>query len=332
VRTIAFIGIFVISLGIFFTPAPACSQTLTLGNTEFIISTETKFGLLYGEGEEIVYGAPSGAAYLSQLLWDMKPLFYFGAGVSLAVKNPSWPVGLYTGLSVKAGFPGTSGSMEDRDWLDDDNQYLTNFSTHTNNTISALFLDYDLGVSIPIRLKGTYTMDLTVFGRLSWMNLEWLARDGYTQYGSHTTGSTDYGPWDPSLPKNAHSGPAIRYRQTWLMVAPGVTLDFPVLNLFSIGVSFTVSPLIWASAEDFHLIRNLQFNDYPRWGISLEPRLEFVYSPGDRLALSLYASYRYISGARGDIYQNNNPLLRTLGGAGAGYNALDAGLSLNITL
>ncbi|GHV81880.1 hypothetical protein AGMMS49991_04380 [Spirochaetia bacterium] len=332
-RTIAFIGIFVISLCLLFTPIPACSQPLTLGNTRFIISTEAAFGLMYGEGEEILYGAPNGAPYLSQLLWDMKPLLYVGSALSLAVKNPSWPVGIYTSVTVKAGIPGNTGSMEDRDWLDDDNQYLTHYSIHDNNTTGAFLLDYDLGVSIPIRFKQAYTMDLTVFGRLSWMQMEWFSQGGYTQYGENNHQYPPFVEWDAGFPKASISGPAISYRQMWLIAGPGLILDFPVWKLFSVSISFTVSPFIWGAAVDNHLRPDKfkQYNDYPRWGISLEPQMEFAYSPDDRFSLSVYVSYRLISGAKGDTYQDNNPSLRSANAIGAGYHALDTGLSLKIS-
>jgi outer membrane protease len=288
---------------------------------------------MYGEGEEIVYGAPSGAPYLSQLRWDIKPLMYFGAGLSLVVKNPALPVGFFTGLLVKAGIPGFTGSMEDRDWLDDDQQYLTNFSTHTNYTAGAFFLDYDLGLSIPIRLTETRTMDLKIFGRLSWMDLEWTSYNGYLQYGAHSNDSPDYGPWDASLPKTFSYGPAVGYNQVWILAAPGIGADIPVGDLFRIGVSVTITPFIWAYAHDSHFKRNMQFKEYPSGGLMLEPWGELVFSPNERLAIALYVSYRYIADAQGNSYYRNNTGDFIPGGiAGAGYHALDAGLSLKVRL
>ncbi|GHV18219.1 hypothetical protein FACS189493_7260 [Spirochaetia bacterium] len=311
----------------------AYSQTFTWGNTTFTLTAETQFGIMYGEGEEIVYGAPSGAPYLSQLLWDIKPLTYFGAGLSLVVKNPALPVGFFTGLLVKAGIPGFTGSMEDRDWQDNDQQYLTNFSTHDNYTAGAFFLDYDLGVSIPIRLTEKRTMDLKIFGRFSWMDLEWISYDGYLQYGAHSYGSPDYGPWDASLAKTYSYGPAVGYNQVWILAAPGIAADIPVGDLFSIGVSFTISPFIWANAYDSHFKRELQFKDYPSGGLMLEPWGELVFSPNERLAIALHGSYRYISGAQGDGYHRITTGEYVLDGSGgAGYYALNAGLSLKVRL
>ncbi|GHT73386.1 hypothetical protein FACS1894124_1680 [Spirochaetia bacterium] len=331
-RTIAVIGVFVISTGFFFAGTPAYSQTFTLKNTAFTLSTEAKFGAMYGEGEEIVYGAPSGAEYLSQLLWDMKPLWYAGTGLSLRLTNPAWRVGLFTGLSVKLGIPGRTGSIIDRDWKDYDNQYLTNFSIHDNDTQKAIFIDYDIGLSIPIRFNRAYTMNLNLFERLSWMELAWYSRDGYKQYGTLISSYPErWTPWDPSIPKTPLSGPAISYSQVWLIVALGLALDFPVLDWFSIGVSCTASPLIYAAAEDHHMspTNKVQFNDYPQGGLLLEPHLEFVFSPREWLDLSLHASYRHISGAKGDSYKNNSPV-KSGDSIGAGYHALDAGLSFQI--
>lgn len=62
-------------------------------------------GLLAGEGEEIVYRDESSDDKLSQLLWEIKPLFYTGVDVNYNWHKPENRVGFFTGGSFKYGFP-----------------------------------------------------------------------------------------------------------------------------------------------------------------------------------------------------------------------------------
>ena len=58
-------------------------------------------GMLYGHAEEIVYKYPKKAQYLSELLWDLKPLFYIGIAADLGPRNPFQNSGLIAAGSFK---------------------------------------------------------------------------------------------------------------------------------------------------------------------------------------------------------------------------------------
>jgi outer membrane protease len=322
---------FVISLCLFFA-VPCFPDTEEPGSGNlFSLSAEAIFGVLYGEGQEIVYKDAKGN-YLSELLWDMKPLFYVGATLSLKLR-PSWPVGFYTTLSAKSGIPGPSGDTEDRDWLDSDHDYLTHYSKHDNYTNSALFLDGDLGISIPLRPGKSFNPAVSVFGRVSYMKLEWSSRDGYTQYGPNGTMLPPFDEWEDSFPKKESSGPAIQYSQTWFFISPGLAADFPVSRFLSLSCSFTITPFLWAVAEDEHknTAKQVRYKDYPQGGLGMEPKAWAVFFPASRFSLSLQASYRYISGSKGDTWRKtpNSPYIQD-GTGGAGFHALDAGISVKV--
>jgi outer membrane protease len=184
---------FVISLCLF------CIHSRPLNAEEsekklFSFSVETTLGFFYGQSEEIVYKDTDGA-YLSELLWDMKPLLYYGAALSVKVQIPSWPVSLYAMPSVKIGVAGRSGSVEDRDWMDTTHDYLTHYSKHDSYTYDSWFFDGDLGVSIPLRPGKTFNPALSLFGRFSYMEMKWISRDGYIQYGENNHSSPPFNSW-----------------------------------------------------------------------------------------------------------------------------------------
>jgi outer membrane protease len=297
----------------------------------FSFSVETTLGFFYGQGEEIVYKDANGT-YLSEFLWDMKPLLYYGAGLSVELQIPSWPVGLYAAASTKIGVAGRSGFIEDRDWLDPVQDYLTNYSKHDSYMYDSWFFDGDLGVSIPLRLGKTFNPTFSVFGRFSYMEMKWIARDGYTQYGPNEAGSY-FIPWDDSFEKKNMSGPGIEYSQFWILVSPGLAADFPLSRFFTLNCAFTITPAIWAAAEDLHLKKNTQYLDYPQGGLALEPEIGVFFFPNTRCSLSLKASWRYITGATGHSWRkamDANVYIPQGESGGAGFHALSTGISFKV--
>jgi outer membrane protease len=298
----------------------------------FSFSMETTLGFFYGQSEEIVY-KDTDTTYLSELLWDMKPLLYYGAALSAELRIPSWPVGFYTAFSAKIGIAGRSGFIEDRDWMDPVHDELTHFSKHDSYTYDSRFFDWDLGLSVPLRPGETFNPVLSVFGRFSYMEMKWISRDGYIQYGENNNSSPPFIPWDDSFEKIDTPGPGIKYSQFWLLISPGLAAGFPFSGFFTLNCAFTITPFIRAAAEDLHLARKLEFLDYPRGGLALEPEIRASFFPNSRCSLSLQVSWRYITGATGgswmkasssDVYypQGNS--------SGAGFHALNTGISFKV--
>jgi outer membrane protease len=298
----------------------------------FSFSVETTLGFFYGQSEEIVY-KNANAVYLSELLWDMKPLLYYGAGLSVRLQIPSWPVSFYTAASAKIGVAGRSGFIEDRDWMDPDHDKLTHYSKHDSYTYDSWFFDGDLGVSIPLRPGKTFNPVLSVFGRFSYMEMKWISRDGYIQYGENNHSFPPFESWDDSFEKIDTPGPGIKYSQFWMIVSPGFAADFPLSGFFTLNCAFTITPAIWAAAEDLHLARDLQFLDYPRGGLALEPEIGVVFFPDSRCSLSLKASWRYMTGAAGHSWRkdiNTDGYIPEGESSGAGFHALSTGISFKV--
>jgi outer membrane protease len=298
----------------------------------FSFSTETTLGFFYGQSEEIVYQEDSHT-YLSELLWDMKPLLYYGTALSLEVQIPSRSFSLYTNFSIKLGIAGRSGIIEDRDWMDPTYNYLTHYSRHDTYIEGAWFFDGDFGISIPLFFEGSYNPTFSIFGRFSYMEMKWISRDGYIQYGENNHSYPPFKPWDDSFTKIAISGPGIQYSQFWILISPGFAVDFPLSSFFMLNCAFTATPLIWAAAEDIHLARSLEFLDYPQGGLALEPEIQVLFFPNNRCSLSLRVSWRYITGVVGYSWRkavNSDVYIPEGNSGGAGLHALDTGLSFKV--
>jgi len=301
----------------------------------YAFSTWTKFGMLYGQAEELVYpSSPYKAEWLSQLLWDIKPVFYYGLTLDFSRAQPMDQWGFFANLSLKNGIPGNSGKMEDRDWMSTQNTALTHYSTHDNVTNELFLGDFSTGVSFPIKrilLMKTY---LTV----SYMRFNFSGQYGHGTYARETGGynSGIYASIDdnPTHVSFANWEKIINYTQGWFIAAPGISLGYYFNNRFFAELVFQISPLIFCNDLDEHLTTSFQYRDNMRGGLFLEPGFHFSWFAGKRLELSLEFSWRYIEGTNGETYISkvftNN--YTELGVAGAGLSMLDTGLCLKIHL
>jgi outer membrane protease len=295
---------------------------------EFSFAIAPQTGLLYGQAEEIVYPSTTKAPYLSQLLWDLKPLFYYGALFNFSYQKTMSPWGFFSDLSFKAGIPGMTGTMEDRDWQSVENDELTNFSSHDNQTAEFLWFDASAGIFVPLRHQSQLRLSIAV----SYMHFAFSGFDGYATYARGKNDSGEYYSIDDSPYEYTFSGSVIHYSQDWLIIAPAISLNARFLNYFSGGLSFQISPLIICADEDEHVLTDTTFRDYTRWGLFLEPRGRLTFSPVPRFELSLDMAYRFITGSRGESYQAPTGTGEFLpsGEAGTGLSFMDSALALKV--
>ena len=304
-----------------FTPSALFSQSAQPPrSSKYGFSMATQAGFLYGQGEEIVYKHSGSDDYLSLLSWDVKPLFYAGFILRYSPVNPLKNHGFFTELSVKFGIPAESGRMENRDWVD--SGYLTHFSSHENHTKGAVLPDFSAGFSFPVANRLVFS----VYKTFSYMYFSWTSYNGYLEYA------------DSDWERHYFHGPAISYLQHWMILSAGIGVAYPFHTLFAARLDFRFSPLVFCIAQDQHFSRSLEFNDYPRGGIFLEPKLALTFSPLSKLDLVLSAGYRYISGARGDTHTrktgiaDSNISSKSFNSAGAGFGALSIGLAVTMRL
>ena len=312
-----------------FLLSPAFAEAMD-GNYGFSISSG--IGVLYGHSEEIVYHFPKDDLYLSELLWDLKPLPYAGFSADFSPLDTSMKKGFIAALSFKAGIPVRSGISENRDWFNPDPYYLTHYSKHNAYSRTVILLDVSAGYF----WRFTDSLALSVHGDFSYLHFSWSAKDGYAQY------AVDY-PWNSSIPKEYYKGEVMRYMQNWFILSPGVSLDWEMNRLFSFKTHINYSPLIYCADRDDHLLMNASFMDYLYFGHYLESGGEFIFRASRNTSLSLSLSYRRISGTRGDTFQQSwrldydtgNTVLQTRrynDEAGAAFSALDLGFAVKFRL
>ena len=308
--TIGKISLLVILAALFLPPV--CTAAFPIG---YGFSVSPLVGFLYGQAEELVYKDSKTNQYLSELLWDLKPLIYSGVAADFGPVDPFGRHGFISAFSFKLGLPLKAGIMEDRDWEHPQYDYQTKYSRHdTYFQIPVVLADLSAGYSWRL----TNILAVGAYGELSYMRFSWSGKNGYTQYPEDISR-----PWSADLPKESVNGKIIQYTQNWFILSPGVSLNYNLSSLFSLGGNFSYSPLIYGANKDEHLQRRITFHDYLYFGHYFNGGGHVTFSPRQKIDFNLSFTYRHITGSRGDTYVNS---VKDDGIAGAGYSVFDFGL------
>ena len=314
-----------ILVSIFFLSfAPAFAQAGGASG-RYSFSLSPLFGFLYGQAEELVYRYPGQNPLLSELLWDLKPLFYVGLAADFGPRDPFQDDGIIAAGSIKFGLPFRSGTHENRDWLSPQENWLTHFSRHDVYVQSAILLDVSAGYSWRL----TDFLALRAFAEFSFMHFSWSGENGFVQYAQRDAAG-NFQRWDRSLPRTHLHGMVIRYSQNWFILSPGFSLKWRMHQRISLEGHFSYTPLIFCAARDDHLLRRITFWDYLAFGHYINGGGRFLFSLKDNLDIAFSLSYRHITGTRGRTYVQDNETGQTTRGAndaGAGFSALDISLA-----
>jgi outer membrane protease len=305
-------------------------------NKDYSFSLCPQLGVFYGHVKELVYPTNTKAELLSLLLWDMKPVFYYGFLMDFSPVKPMEKWRFFSFLSMKFGIPGPSGRMIDKDWQSIENAELTNFSAHDNITKEIFLLDFSAGVSFPF----FNALLVKAFINISYMNFRFNAENGYMIY-ARPLGGGKYAPIDENPINDTFSGTVISYYQEWFHAAPGVSVAYAYKEYFLVEIFFMITPLVLCNdldehkETDDHKGKNIQFKDNMKGGIMLEPGFRFSYTASKWLGISCDISWRYISGTRGPAYMRS-PIgtgnYMPAGEAGAGMSVLNIALLLKVRL
>lgn len=274
---------------------------------KYVFSFGTQFGFVYGQAFELVYPTPgeTKGELLSELRWDMKPVFYYGIKLDFNLADIMSRPGFFSSVSYKTGIPADSGVMEDRDWMSQENGDLTHFSSHTNKIGDFYWLDAVVGASVPV--KNYFYIKPFLSG--SWMRFSFTGRDGYGEY-----------PWGSV---SFEGEEVIHYKQDWLLVAAGFSIGTKLLSPFSFDISFQISPLTYCADKDEHLTTETTYVDITSISLFLEPKGSFSFTL-ERIEFSLEFAYRYIGNTSGETYINSGD-----GNYYLSSNEAGAGLSLS---
>jgi len=290
-----------------------CQESAKKRNYSFSVGAQ--FGFVHGQALELVYPArgETKGELLSELKWDMKYVFYYGAKFDFSRTDVMSAPGFFASVSFKAGIPADSGIMEDRDWMSKENSNLTHFSSHTNKTREFYWLDLALGTTIPIK---TYFY-VKPFVSGSWMHFSFTGRDGYFKYPNE---------------EGMFSGNVIHYKQDWFLIALGISAGTKILSPFSFDLSFQISPFTYCAAKDDHIRRETIFMDFTGWGLFLEPEASVSFKV-KQIEFFLNFNYRYIGRTIGQSYQNEKNTGFFIGNkAGAGLSLFSTNFLIKILI
>jgi len=313
---VAFSPVFFIIIYLLSAINPVYSQN-NEQNKKYSFSIGTGFGVLYGQVMEYVYPVPGDTKgeFLSELIWDMKPVCYVGFNADFGLTDILSKPGFFSSLAIKAGIPGFSGKMEDRDWLSTVNSDLTCFSSHDNETNRLIWIDFAVGASLPIKF-----LYIKPFIGGSWTRFSFTGSNGYGLY------SDGYG-FPPEVDYSGRK--CITYEQDWLLLAVGFSIGTNILTPFSFDLSFQISPLTYCASTDNHYYSNgvdyKEFKDFTSFGLFLEPKCVISFTV-KKFKLLLEASYRYISETKGESYisyDKGDTFSLSPNKAGAGLSAMD---------
>jgi outer membrane protease len=316
------------------TNASAEGAAATVKKFPYTFSVTPLAGFLWGQGEEMVYLNADSDTLLSELLWDVKPLWYLGTSLEFKQQNPLQAFGAFARFSAKFGIPAETGIMEDRDWQAPGGE-LSNYSQHDNTTNGAMILDLAGGINIPLR---PYVATRLSVG-LSYLHFSWTAKDGYLQYGG---GSGAWHPITDADPKRPLSGAIVSFTQDWLLLPFGLSVEFFPASRFSGKIWFNAGVMLaYAGQDTHHLLYNTrywsEFRDHINGGYTLEPGVEFRFTPHERVSLRAYFSWhRITANSHGASYSSlaGNGIeqdFRFTGDfAGGGFQAFDSGIGCEI--
>jgi outer membrane protease len=277
-------------------------------------------GTLFGTGDELFYRYADSDDKASRLLWHFEPLVYAGVDLHYNWRLSAGWLSLFADGMLKLGIPGKTGTIEDFDWADMYNaDWLTMYSVSENHTNEALLIDATAGVSIAVLERCL----LKIGASYSFMRYLWAAKGGSYLYPDDDSVDASDGHGYVSASNTIGT-----YEQTWHIISPGISFYGAFNDYFDMEVFLKISPFVWLSTRDDHLLRNMYTTKETNNGLFIEPGLVFSFKPNGSVVVSVAFAYRNISGARGDEIihvQGAAPYARqNLGGAG--YTAFDIGV------
>jgi outer membrane protease len=258
--------------------------------TQWKLTVNFGGGFLHGTAYELVYLDEINDTLLSELQWKLQPLWYMQSSFHGEYKK------FFADISFKWGFPGKTGTMEDRDWQDRNNPYsLTNFSSHTNDTNTVLLCDIYTGYLFSLRKRN---LSFSIYGTFSYWYFSWQAQDGYTQY-ANSDQQGNYQPWTSDIPKSPLYGTGISYSQTWQSLGSGVALTVPIAPTVQITGGSFISFVFSAVGEDTHFFTQAQYRDTINKGLVVEPYGILTWLLHDKYSFDIRCAYRVYAQTRG---------------------------------
>jgi outer membrane protease len=268
-----------------------------VGQNVFSFNIAPDFGMMFGMLQEWVFinrdGRTSFDDVYSRLDWQLNPLFYIGAAGSL-MPIPR----LFFGFGGWLGIPGLLGYEEDRDW--DELTGVYEVYSYLNNVLSnALFLDFNVGYSL------VYQTFLT-FNCIIGFNLKqfhMVGQDGWQE--------SPPGTFDQYL-----VGPAIDYELNYFIPYIAGELAWAPVNWLSFDLFLSVCPfLTFVYDRDYHILRDLTFQDLPVFGFYIASALSISIYFGSGFSFNIKGNFQWAPPFKGNTYMEGYRVVNARGGS-----------------
>jgi hypothetical protein len=270
---------------------------------DWSFSAEPLFGVRYGTVNEYVYEKNSSGDYqkLSELDWDIKPVFIYGGKIALAWKS------LQLSGYAAGAIPGNTGSMSDSDWqnitINDDADTKTNYSISENSLVSGYTFEGILSYSFPI-LK---FFSAGPSAGISYTYYSTEARNGYGWYADKSTLKEAVGKsYDSSDAVYYAKGSllGIDYTREEMITWAGFTAVFKPVKQFTGTFSFIISPYTYIQSLDHHYGGHYFIDIMDGWFSVYRLSASAAYNFTDSLSLLLNVSWCFSNILYGDDYSS----------------------------
>ena len=264
------------------------------------LETTTGVGFVQGTIGEYVY---DDNRTLSRLNWNMSNLWYYHYSVALQYEY------FFAGIQVHGGINDTIGTIDDSDWVDENNPTVkTNYSKHDNYLEK--YASYNGTIGFESRINDV--ISLKPYIGFLYKSIKMSARDGYIEY-------------PPGSPKVPVYGIGIIYEQRYYIPYVACECKFNLHDSWAITAGVALSLFAQASDIDNHVKRDLDFYDDFGGLLYLKSDIGIQYSFHENINLGVRCIYEYVPEQKGDMY-----IIDTSTGARSNTFSDTAGISMCI--
>lgn len=305
-------------------------------STDFHFSVEPVVSFRTGTIGEYVFlkNSSYSSNKLSELDWDMKPIFAVGIRA-----NGGWKGIGVTGY-VSGAVSSKCGTMADSDWLNVQYSELSNYQYKTNYSESDNYVDscINAGVQAGYTFNLPYHFSITPFAAFDFEHIAFTAKGGNAWYGTQSN-STYYYPYNDASHQYTYNWDddekVIGYERytyiPWIGLSAGYKFDFGL----SLSASFQTAPYVYCESQDDHYLTGNVYVDACSDNFCA---FKYAFSASYRInrwnTVNLDISYFLLNTITGKSYQkvNNTYVLLSEQDGGADEQYFSAGLSWKITI
>jgi plasminogen activator len=286
-KTLLLLGLVAVAPQIWADAQVSREQLFQVGDLELSVG----MGLLSGKAEEKAYDTDDGKK-ISQLDWDIKQAttLHFG----LAYHPLDW---LSLNLGGWTRVAGGSSHMKDYDWLDDEQDDWSHYSTHPDTRLTKA---WQAEVSATAWAIKRDNLALGVMAGYQRNQLGWESNGGRYTYSSE-------GDYRDRQGRFLDDVKVISYRQTYDTPYVGLVGVYTWQN-WTLDSRFKYSQWVKGKSFDNHYLRDLSFSgDYGNSGRMQSLALGLTWRVDPQMSLRAGVDYQVYAEAKGSVLARHVP-------------------------